>query len=1033
MSDRPHLMRFGSWCLALAWAMVLACLPARQAWAGLSVYTSWSSLPPTTTANQRTIDFDTNTLATEQSAGKITYSKSEGAATCILFICNSGGSVSYSSSSSLTGFSGKVASLTSGTTPNATSVTINFTNPTAYVGLLWGVEFNAENSMAVNLTLADNSVVTLKNCSSTSSSQCIGKYVSSNWLANIYNFLLGWILGDSVTYYPIYMQYQPDNGVKIKSMQIVVSNCAGCGFLSGNTSQDLKVDYITYVDTSVVPHHLEVTTAAATTTVGSAPAFTIKACGDASCSLPYTSGVSGTLAISGVTASPSSVAFSIPAGTSSTSVSSTLSTAGTAAISLSSYTPTPSNTPKVFCGMGVAAASGNSCNLVVGAAAPHHLELTTTSSSTLTCQPVTYTIKACADASCSSLYTNGVTGTFNLSSSSQAFTIAANSSSTSVSAYATSIGTATASLSGLSVTPSGSPQVYCGVGGAAASSGGSCGITVAAAGLLMSTPNHVSETSATMSVSAVSSINSTNTCATLFASTTKSVTFKCAYNNPSSGTLPVRVNGSALNAANSAGAVCDGTGRSVSLTFNASGVATPTVQYADVGQMTVTGAYTGSGSDAGLSLTGSSSFIVTPASFDLSAVAAPIKAGANFTSTVTARNNAGTATPNFGKESTPATVALSFTKTQPTGASSVAGTFTLSSLGAFSSGAATATMNWSEVGYGTLSAALTGGAYLGVASTASGSRSLGAFIPDRFEATVTQGCGDFTFIGQPFVLTIKAVNKAGTTTQNYDGTASTTPNQAYAVNLSASGVGAGWALSPTSLAASSFSQGVASISTAAFSFSNTSTSREVAPATTSLTVAESGGNGVSNSTALTAANVPVRSGRLRIFNKFGSEKQALDIVVQSQYWADKAWVLNAKDNCTAIPLAAVSLSGYKTNQGVATTAWTTTASAKSPYEATVNGQPGMKLSGGQGVISLSAPNPAATGSVDVALNLGLTGSTTDASCLSTHATTTGAGLTWLRSRNGSCATTYDRDPSARATFGIYAPETTKTIYGRELY
>jgi len=47
----------------------------------------------------------------------------------------------------------------------------------------------------------------------------------------------------------------------------------------------------------------------------------------------------------------------------------------------------------------------------------------------------------------------------------------------------------------------------------------------------------------------------------------------------------------------------------------------------------------------------------------------------------------------------------------------------------------------------------------------------------------------------------------------------------------------------------------------------------------------------------------------------------------------------------------------------------------------------------------------------------------------------GATAFWtsLRSQNGGCSTLWDRDPSARATFGIYSPESTKTVHARELF
>ncbi|MBI2749366.1 MAG: hypothetical protein HYX43_08545, partial [Burkholderiales bacterium] len=217
-------------CLA---GMLMACwLP--MAHAGLSVYTDGTTSPPSPAANQRTIDFDTKTMASEQTASKITYSSSAG--DCdrwyLLFVgwvCwawSDQGSISYTSSSGLTGFSGNVMSMYSGVNSNTTSVTVNFTNPTPYVGFLWGVEFVSQNSMQVKLTLADNSVVTLKNCGDSSNTQCMARYVDQNWWNSVYNILLGWLFGDVVDYYSVYVQYQPDSGVKIKSIQFLVSKCA---------------------------------------------------------------------------------------------------------------------------------------------------------------------------------------------------------------------------------------------------------------------------------------------------------------------------------------------------------------------------------------------------------------------------------------------------------------------------------------------------------------------------------------------------------------------------------------------------------------------------------------------------------------------------------------------------------------------------------------------------------------------------------------------------------------------------------------
>ena len=95
----------------------------------------------------------------------------------------------------------------------------------------------------------------------------------------------------------------------------------------------------------------------------------------------------------------------------------------------------------------------------------------------------------------------------------------------------------------------------------------------------------------------------------------------------------------------------------------------------------------------------------------------------------------------------------------------------------------------------------------------------------------------------------------------------------------------------------------------------------------------------------------------------------------------------------------------------------------------------MRRIGGRGLLLLSAPSPTATGSVDVAVNLGST--STDQSCLSSHPASTGANLPWLRAQFGSangCAGVNDfsRDPSIRATFGVYAPELKRIIHSAEI-
>lgn len=1147
-----------AWLRGLAFALLLAVGPWSHVEAGWNAYTSSDAgfNSPTSYANERTIDFSTgtpvsaaanNTLTTEQTAGRLTFSTS----------IASGASFTQTDTTGATGMSGKHVKISSGTSGTASSLTVTFANGgTSYVAFDWYLGLKDQNGAYVTFNFSDGTSQTLYSCDTSSNSTCLGAYVPSNFLTDLFNLLTLCLFGCNQLD-TVYLTYLPATGIKITSVTFYNNRCDGCGFLGFPLSQDMYVDNLIYVDPTVAPHHLEVTTASNSAAAGgtitftvkscadaacstlfttgmtgtlsltgsgmtptypagqtysigarsssttlsasitpsgtatvalsapsitptgspsvycgigvaaasgnactitvlglhhlevttasssgsmnSAVTYTIKACADAACSTTYTSGVTGTFTISGVTVTPSaSQAFSIGAGSATTTVSVTPTSAGTATVSLSGVSPTPSGSPSVYCGMGGAAASGNSCGYTSNQTLDH-VELTTGSSTNVTCTPVTYTVKACGNAACSTLYTTGLTGTLTVSGvtanypSGQGFTISNGSSSTTVSAALTTVGTATAALSGLSVTPLGSPSVYCGMG-ASATSGGSCAVSMVSSALYFTVPNHLSDASQSVTVSAVQSSNNATVCTPAFASVSKNVTFKCTYTNPTTGTLPVRVGGSALNASNSTAAACDGTGRAVSLSFNASGVATTTVQYADVGQMNLTGTYTGSGTDAGLSMTGSSSFIASPASFAFSSITAAPVAGSTFSATLTAKNSSGNAVPNFGKETAVTTdyVRISWAKAKPTGSAAVAGTFTGTGTGgspyisssSFSSGVVTLSdLKWTEVGIGDLTATLVSASYLGsgtaVTGTTGAAGAVGPFIPHHFDTAVTQSCSSFTYSGQPYTVQVTARNALNATTYNYDGTANTSPNYAKAVTLSATGAGAGLGslTAGTSVSASSFGAGVASTSTPTFTF----TSKLTSP-TSLVTMQAVDTSGVSSASG-TQGSVTLRSGRLKVSNAFGSEKSTLSVPVQAQYWNGKAWVVNSSDSCTSVPAASVVLTNYLDYKGAATAGWATAASV-------------VSIGSGNGTLTLSAPSPTATGSVDFAFNLGAT--TTDQSCLSSHPASTAASLSWLRAQNGSSNScsgvlTYDRDPSARATFGVYKPESTKTVFSRDIY
>lgn len=1070
---------------------LLALLLAPPAWAGFTVQISGESgfNAPPALPNLRTVNFDAVTLAGEVSASRLT---------------TGGTAMTFPGTGQPPSFTSKYGQVDSGTGASGVTSTINFLGGgTSYVGMLWATSVDNQNTLKITVTHDNGSTAVLSNCQS-STTGCVGGYVPGFWLTDLIAGLLGLVFGSGApSYDTVYLNYTPPAGRTIAKVDLWAQYYNNCFLIfCSKKSQYVWIDNLSYVDaTAPVPHHLEVTTTSASAAPGADVVFTIRACANAACSSLFTTGVTGNLVISGVTPTyPGGQSFSIPAG--SSSVTKTVSmTAGTATASLSTVSPAPSNSPSLFCGMGALAASGNSCNLTI-ASALHHLELTAPANSALTCSPVTFTVRACENAACTVQYTGGVTGKLLVTGTgltvnypgTQDFVIAPGASSTTISAHVTKTGTATASLTNLSVSPSGSPQLYCGMG-AAAASGGSCSYTLNGAGLLFSVGHHRSNVSQAVTVSAVRSSDNATACTPAFASVSKAVTFKCSYTNPGSGTMPVRVGGTALNSTGNAAMACDGTGRSVSLSFNASGVASTTVQYADAGTVGLSAAYTGSGSDADLSMTGNTSFTAVPAGFALANLTTGnIAAGSNFSARINAVNSTGAITPNFGRETSAHVATLAFQRRAPTGTAAVSGTFS-GSVGPFLTNgghASTSNLNWTEVGRGDLGATLTGSNYLAtglsvtgttcanegetcvlpagavatvfyganasfavlsgvsgsvtcsnvafgnpiagvakhcsytvtggvVGSLASATGALGPFIPHHFTVATTQGCGAFTYSGQPFTAVITARNAAGAITENFDGSALTTPNQATAVTLVATTNGGTGSFNGTgAVAASRFSAGVATATTPVFTFTQKLTALD--PGSPDVAVRATNADGVSSAGHAEGA-VTLRSGRLKISNVFGTDKASIGLPIQGQYWSGRAWVLNDLDNCTSIASSAVALSNYRDHKGAASAAWSTSP----PVGPTV-------LVAGHGTMTFSAPSPGGAGSVDVALNLGSL--TADQSCLSIHPVTAGAARPWLRSQYGStgaCAAAFDRDPSARLTFGVYSPESKKTIYGRESF
>ncbi len=656
----------------------------------------------------------------------------------------------------------------------------------------------------------------------------------------------------------------------------------------------------------------------------------------------------------------------------------------------------------------------------------HHIELRHASGSGVTCMADTITVAACQDAACNVPYTDGLSGA--LSSSNAAlvwasganFTIVPGASTTTVPVQLTVAGSTTLGVS--LALPAPTSAATCTFGNPA------CTYTAADVGLLVSAPNVIAGVDAVVTLRAVRKADNANVCIAALANTARTMITRCSYLNPSTGTQPASVNGTPLNGTKSATSACDAGGTALLLNFDAQGIATPAVRYPDAGQIGLSFGLSGPVGDvlASLGLTGSTSLVAAPSVLAIDSLpSGNIVAGAPFAARVRALNASGAVMPNFGREATPATVALGAVRATPTGSGAVDGVFS-GSLGAFSGGAASASnLSWSEVGRIDLNATLTN--YLGSGLDALGSTgtagTIGRFVPKRLALTATPSCGAWSYAGQPFAVTVQALNAAGTLTRNYDGSSLTTPTLAQRVSLSEVGGLGGGSIVNGSIAASSFRAGIATISgntAPAYAY----TDKLTAPR--SVVLRGSDADGVSSAPVGGVGTDPVmalRSGRLRISNAFGSDTQPLDLALQLEYWSGRSWVPSSDDRCTVLPAAAIARGTPRSHRG-GNASWNAAVSS-------------VSLSGGQGKLRLAAPSPKGTGTVDVAINLG--NSTSDASCVATAggsfgaiASSTGAGLPWLRSRTGACSTAFDRDPSARASFGVYSPESRLTSQVREV-
>ncbi len=428
-------------------------------------------------------------------------------------------------------------------------------------------------------------------------------------------------------------------------------------------------------------------------------------------------------------------------------------------------------------------------------------------------QPESVSLTACANADCSEIYTGSVTVDLqpvdaNTSWSGSGVSgnqVTFTGGEQEVTLNRTTPGTFDI---GLTATPSPQNPNRCFIAGSE-----SCSITFVATDLIVSLPDQVSDGQSLGSVSLP-------TCFVDFQSVTMPIDVVVQYVSPAAPGPSVEVNGSALPN--------DGSATTLNLDFDANCVAPLEVEYVDAGQIALELTFNGTGTLAGVTLSGADTAAFYPAALIVtatnpagtvlnaaSALAGPIHAaGAAFTLEVRAVNASGAPTPGYEPQADDRLLAY-LQRTGPTtggsegslsieilggsatssftsslGAPSGLGDYTVAGLpptdfdaGEFKSEAA----EYSEVGLVTLY--LLDSDYFGHTISAA-PLAIGRFVPAGFSVTpgtvddrvLLAGCGDpFTYMDEPLRVnvTLTALNVDGFTTRNYVGDFAKFPSLSY--------------------------------------------------------------------------------------------------------------------------------------------------------------------------------------------------------------------------------------------------------------
>lgn len=573
----------------------------------------------------------------------------------------------------------------------------------------------------------------------------------------------------------------------------------------------------------------------------------------------------------------------------------------------------------------------------------------------LTCNPETVTVKACADAACTTLITDPVTATLSLTPTSASNgwiggnTVTFSGGSTKVQLRNNTPTAVTIGVSGSTPTTKPFSSTLC-KAGAGTPSTAACTLNFADSGFFFDVPDTYSNQPQTVTIKAVKKSDVTKLCVPGFASQTKSVKFWSSYITPTSNPYnsQMSVNSSAIG-------VSQGAATPLSLAFNDQGQSTITVNYPDAGKVQLDASYDGTGSEAGLVMLGADQFVARPVGLCITPPqgvcaagdsSCPVfkKAGETFQVDIKAMawESANDGDICVGNQTTPnfalPNIALGSTLVAPNpGTNATLGTTAYSHV-AVANSANNVSQTVSEVGVFRMTAtppvakspegSTVSTGYFGYTIPPASSVPVGRFVPWDYSLSngfITPACNAFTYMSQPFasgfVLTARNLQKG--TTENYKGAFAKGVAEMVAANaLDGVARDKRITLSPSL----SWASGIASVNQQSPLGLNTRFDRAASPEAPFATLSfglkvddKDGGNTLlanpnmntavagtcsgSGCNAVLLGTQKLLYGRLQVGTAAGLASAPLAIPLQMQYYEAGNWLQNKEDQCTQLSLA----------------------------------------------------------------------------------------------------------------------------------